>query len=53
MVDLYHFAGLIFVDTHIHNHYVLYYQTYFAGLFFAVRQSSVKTVKVGPLKIIR
>ena len=45
MVDLYHFAGLIFTDACTHAHYVLYNQTYFAGLIFAVRHSSAK---IGP-----
>ena len=50
MVDLYHFAGLIFVDLHTYAHYmyVLYNRTYFTGLIFAVRQSSTKTVKLDP-----
>ena len=50
MVDLYHFVGLILVDKRTHVHYVLYNPTYFAGLIFAVRQSSVKTTKIGPPK---
>ena len=48
MVDLYHFTGLIFADARTHAHYVLYNQTYFMGLIFAVRHSSTKTVKIGP-----
>ena len=51
IVDLYLFAGLIFVDVPIHAHYVLYKQTYFAGLIFVVRHSSAKTTKIGHLKI--
>ena len=47
MVDLYHFVGLIFADTHTHAHYVPYNQTYFTILIFAVRHSSTKTVKIG------
>ena len=43
---LYHFAGLIFADMCTHAHYVLYNPTYFTGLIFAVRPSSVKTVKI-------
>ena len=31
-------------------HSRLYNQAYFMGLIFAVRQSSVKTAKIGPLK---
>ena len=53
IVDLYLFAGLIFADVPIHAHYVLYKQTYFAGLIFVVRHSSAKTTKIGPLKISR
>ena len=49
MVDLNHFAGLIFVDARTHAHYVLYNQAYFTGLIFAVRRSPAKTVKIGPL----
>ena len=48
MVDLYRFAGLIFVEPHTYAHYVLYNRTYFTGLIFAVRQSSTKTVKLDP-----
>ena len=51
MVDLYHFVGLIFADAHTHARYVLYNRIYFVGLIFAVKQSSVKTVKIGPLEI--
>ena len=50
MVDLYHFMGLIFMDEHSHAHYVLYNRAYFTGLIFAVRQSSAKVAKIGPLK---
>ena len=44
------FAGLIFADADTHTHYVLYIQTFFACLIFAVRQSSTKTVKIWPLE---
>ena len=44
-VDLYHFAGLIFADARTHACYVLYNQAY-----FAVRRSSTKTAKIGPLE---
>ena len=50
MVTLYHFASLNFADTCTHSHYVLYNWAYFAGLIFAVRQSSAKTTKIGPLE---
>ena len=51
MVNLYHFVGLIFVDTHTHTHYVvLYDQAYFTRLIFMVRQSSTK---LDPLKMSR
>ena len=50
MVELYHFVGLIFVDACTHAHYVLYNWAHFAGLIFAVRWSSTKTVKIGPLE---
>ena len=50
MVDIYHYMGLIFVDLRTHAHCVLYNQAYFAGLIFMVRQLSVKTAKIGPLK---
>ena len=39
MVDLYNFAGLIFVDAHTHAHYVLCNRAYFMGLIFTVRHS--------------
>ena len=52
MVDLYHFTGLIFTDAHTHANYVLYNRAYFACLIFAVRRSSVKTLKIGPLENI-
>ena len=48
--QIYHFRGLIFSDVRTHSHYVLYNRTYFAGLIFMVRRSSVKTVKIGPLE---
>ena len=50
MVDLYHFARLIFGDAHTNAHYVLYSPTYLVCLIFMVRQLSVKTSKIGPLK---
>ena len=50
IVDLYHFTGLIFADVHTHAHHVLYNEAYFAGLIFAVRRSSVKNAKIGPLE---
>ena len=50
MVDLYQITGLIFVGTRTYVHYVLYNRTYFTGQIFVVRQSSEKTVKIGPLK---
>ena len=50
MVDLYNFAGLIFVDVPTHAHYVLYNRANFMSLIFAVRRSSVKITKIGPLK---
>ena len=34
MVDPYHFAGLIFADTHTHADYVLYNRAYFVCLSF-------------------
>ena len=37
MVNLYHFAGLIFTDVHTHAHYVLCSPTYFTGLIFTAR----------------
>ena len=37
MVNLYHFAGLIFTDACTHAHYVLYNPTYFTGLIFTVK----------------
>ena len=53
MVDICHFAGLIFADAGPHAHYVLYNQAYFVGLIFAVRRSSVKLGKLDPQKISR
>ena len=50
MVNLYHFAGLIFTDVHTYAHYVLCNPTYFTGLIFAARRSSTKTTKTGPTK---
>ena len=50
MGDLYHFVGLIFTEAHLHTHYALYNQAYFAGLIFAVSQLSVKITKIGPWK---
>ena len=50
MVDPYHFVGLIFVDVCTHIHYVLYIRGFFVGLLFAVRWSSAKAAKIGPLK---
>ena len=52
MVDLYYFVGLNFVDksTNVNARHVLYNQVFFAGLIFAVRQSSVKTTKIGLLE---
>ena len=50
MVDLYHFAGLIFAVVRAHAHYVQYNRAYFAGLIFAVSRSSIKTTKIEPLK---
>ena len=44
MINLYHFAGLIFADVRTHNHFVLYNQAYFMVLIFTIRRSSVKTV---------
>ena len=52
MVNLDNFAGLVFADTSIHTQYVLYNRALFASLIFAVRQSSAKTTKIGPLKKI-
>ena len=49
MVDHYHFAGLIFTDVHTPAHCVLDNRTYFMGLIFVVRRSSMKTMKIGPL----
>ena len=51
MVDLYHFAGLIFTDSRAHAHYVLYNPTYFVGLIFVARRSSTKTAEIGPREI--
>ena len=52
IVNLYYFTGLIFADASTHAHYVLYVhnRTFFTGSIFTVRQSSTKTVKIGPLK---
>ena len=52
MVNLYHFVGLIFADMHNHAHYiyVLYKWANFTDLIFAVKWSSVKTAKIGPLE---
>ena len=50
MVDLYHFAGLNFIDSCTHTHYALYNQAYFVDLIFTVRQSSTKNAKIGPLE---
>ena len=44
------FRRLKFVDLCTHAHCVLYNQAYFTGLMFAVRRSSVKTAKIGPLE---
>ena len=51
MVDLYYFVGLIFMDTSTHAHYVLYNRAFFREFNFVVRQSSTKTMKIGPLEI--
>ena len=50
MFDLQLFLGLNFTGMRTHTHYVLYSLAYFVGLTFTVRQSSVKTVKIGPLE---
>ena len=50
IVDLYYFVGLNCVDKSTNAHYVLYNQVFFAGLIFAVRQSSMKTTKIGLLE---
>ena len=41
MADLYHFAGLIFADTHTRAHCILYNHIFFTG----------KYAKIGPLEI--
>ena len=48
MVNLHHFAGLIFADMRTHVHYVQ--SSFLTGLIFMVRRSSTKTVKIGPLE---
>ena len=42
MVNVYHFTGIIFCDARTCAHYVLYNQTFFAGLISTVKRSSVK-----------
>ena len=49
-IDLHHFTGLFFLDVFTHAHYVLYNQAYFVVLIFLVRQSSIKTTKIGSLE---
>ena len=45
----YHFTGLISLMLAL-TQYVLYNRAYFTGLNFAVRHSSAKTTKIGPLE---
>ena len=44
------FVGLIFADASTRAHYVLYIQAFFVDLIFAVRRSSTKTTRIGPLE---
>ena len=44
------FVDLIFADASTRAHYVLYIQAFFVDLIFAVRRSSAKTARIGPLK---
>ena len=53
MVDLYYFAGSVFMDASTHAHYVLCNRAVFASLILVVRRSSTKTTKIGPLEISR
>ena len=50
MVAFYHFTGLNFADVRTYSYYALYNWGYFVGLIFAVRLSSKKTMKIGPLE---
>ena len=49
MVDLYHFAGLIFADAHTRAHYVLYNQSYFV----VIGDHPQKQRKLDPSKFSR
>ena len=44
------FHSSVFVDAHDHAITAMYKRAYFVGLSFAVHESTVKTVKIGPLE---
>ena len=50
MGDLITFHGSIFADAHNCTVTSLYKRAYFAGLTFAVHESTVKTAKIGSLE---
>ena len=47
MGDLVTFCGLIFADV---QDRAIYKHAYFAGLIFALHESTMKTTKIGPLE---
>ena len=49
--DLLTFRGSIFADVHNCAIMSTYKRAYFMGLIFMVRESTMKTAKIGPLKI--
>ena len=51
MDDLVTFHGSLFTDAHYRAVTSMYKRAYFAGLIFVVHESTVKTTKIGPLKI--
>ena len=51
MGNLVTFHGSSFVDVHDRAITSMYKHAYFVGLIFAVQEPTVKTTKIGPLKI--
>ena len=48
-MQIYHIAGK-FVDVHNHANTIMQYKCdYFVGLIFMVHESTVKTMRIGPL----
>ena len=50
MDNLVTFHGSIFTDAHYRAVTSMYKRAYFAGLIFAVHESTMKSTKIGPLE---